>query len=44
MIKEYKKENREIYSNKVLVDDVIRGIKVFRILSEKYRNRRNDTD
>lgn len=35
-----KKENKEISSKRVLVENVIRYLKIFRILAEKYRNRR----
>lgn len=40
LTKEDKKENRRISSSRVLVENVIRSLKIFRILSEKYRNRR----
>ncbi|MBK6610740.1 MAG: transposase [Sphingobacteriales bacterium] len=40
LTKEDKKENRKISASRVLVENVIRCLKIFRILSEKYRNRR----
>jgi hypothetical protein len=40
LTKEDKMQNRKISSSRVLVENVIRGIKIFRILAEKYRNRR----
>jgi DDE superfamily endonuclease len=35
-----KMENRRISSSRVLVENVIRSLKIFRIIAEKYRNRR----
>jgi hypothetical protein len=35
-----KKKNHSISSKRVLVENVIRKIKIFKIMSEKYRNRR----
>jgi len=35
-----KKENRKISSQRVLVENIIREVKIFRIVAEKYRNRR----
>ena len=35
-----KKENQRISSSRVTVENVIRSIKIFRIIAEKYRNRR----
>jgi hypothetical protein len=35
-----KRLNRSISSSRVLVENVIRTIKIFRIVSERYRNRR----
>lgn len=32
--------NQQISSSRVLVENVIRSIKIFRIVAEKYRNRR----
>lgn len=37
---EEKKQNHEISSERVLVENIIRRIKIFRIMAEKYRNRR----
>ncbi len=37
---EDKKINQKISSSRVLVENVIRSLKIFRILAEKYRNRR----
>lgn len=37
---EQKQENKEISSNRVAVENIIRSIKIFKITSEKYRNRR----
>jgi hypothetical protein len=38
--KQDKKDNRAISSERVLAEHVIRRIKVFRIMGERYRNRR----
>jgi DDE superfamily endonuclease len=35
-----KRSNRELASRRVVVEHVIRGLKIFRILAERYRNRR----
>lgn len=35
-----KKENQKLSSSRVCVENVIRNLKIFRILAEKYRNRR----
>jgi hypothetical protein len=40
LTKEQLKHNRHICSSRMVVEHVIREIKVFRILSERYRNRR----
>ena len=40
LTKEEKKRNREISSKRIIVENVIGSVKRFRILSEKYRNRR----
>lgn len=40
LTKAEKKENRAISSDRVMVEHVIRKIKVFRIMGERYRNRR----
>ena len=37
---EQKQENRELSSQRIYVEHVIGKLKVFRILSERYRNRR----
>ncbi len=38
--KEKKKRNREISSDRVLIEHIIREVKIFRVAAEKYRNRR----
>ena len=40
LTKEDKKNNRLISSQRVSVENIIRELKIFRIVSEKYRNRR----
>ena len=40
LTKEEKKINRQISSVRVAVEHVIRKVKVFRIMAERYRNRR----
>jgi DDE superfamily endonuclease len=40
LTKEEKKANRKLASKRVKVENVIRRLKIFRILGEKYRNRR----
>ena len=40
LTKEDKKKNHEISSERVLVENVIRKVKIFRVMAEKYRNRR----
>lgn len=40
LTKEEKKENKELSSKRVVVENVIGSVKRFRILSERYRNRR----
>jgi len=35
-----KKNNQAISSSRVLIENLIRELKIFRILAEKYRNRR----
>ncbi len=35
-----KKENRDLASIRIVIEHVYRSLKVFRILSERYRNRR----
>ena len=41
LTKQERKENREISKNRIFVEHAIRFVKRFRILSERYRNRRN---
>lgn len=38
--KEDKKQNHQFSSSRVVVENVIREVKIFRILAERYRNRR----
>lgn len=40
LTKDEKKNNRSINSDRVTVEHVIRRIKIFRIMAERYRNRR----
>jgi IS5 family transposase len=40
LTKEQKKENHQLSSSRVVVENVIRALKIFRIIAEKYRNRR----
>lgn len=40
LTKHQKKENHLLSSSRVLVENVIRTLKIFRILAERYRNRR----
>ena len=40
LTKEDKKQNQEISSQRVLVENIIRKVKIFKIMAEKYRNRR----
>jgi len=40
LTKEEKLKNREISSKRIVVENVIGSVKRFRILSERYRNRR----
>jgi len=40
LTKEDKLNNARISSQRVLIENIIRDLKIFRILSEKYRNRR----
>ena len=37
---EDKIQNRKISSSRVLIENVIRSLKIFKIIAEKYRNRR----
>ncbi len=41
LTKEKRRENREISRQRIFVEHTIRFVKRFRILSERYRNRRN---
>jgi transposase len=38
--KEQKASNRALSQKRILVENIIRRLKIFRILSERYRNRR----
>ena len=40
LTKDQKKENKELSQKRILVENVIGSLKKFRILSERYRNRR----
>jgi hypothetical protein len=40
LTQEDKQRNRSISSQRVLVENIIRDVKIFRIIAEKYRNRR----
>ena len=40
LTKEQKASNHEISKERIFVENVIRRLKIFRILSERYRNRR----
>lgn len=40
LTQQQRKENKQLSSSRVLVEHVIRKLKIFRIVSEKYRNRR----
>jgi DDE superfamily endonuclease len=40
LTKEQKKKNRKLSRSRVFVENVIRKLKIFRILGERYRNRR----
>ena len=40
LTKEQKAQNRELSRERIVVEHVIRSLKIFRILSERYRNRR----
>jgi IS5 family transposase len=40
LTRQQKKENHKLSSTRVVVENVIRTLKIFRILAEKYRNRR----
>jgi len=38
--KEQKASNRALSQERILIENIIRKLKIFRILSERYRNRR----
>jgi hypothetical protein len=40
LTKEEKRANHQISSDRVIIENVIRRVKIFRIMAEKYRNRR----
>jgi len=40
LTKVQKKENHQLSSSRVVVENIIRTLKIFKILAEKYRNRR----
>lgn len=40
LTKEDKIQNQKISSSRVLIENIIRELKIFRIVAEKYRNRR----
>jgi len=40
LTKEDKMQNQKISSSRVLIENIIRELKIFRIVAEKYRNRR----
>ncbi len=40
LTKQQKKENHQLSSTRVVVENIIRVVKIFRIVAEKYRNRR----
>jgi hypothetical protein len=40
LTKEDKKNNHQISSSRVAIEHIIRRIKIFRIMAERYRNRR----
>lgn len=40
LTKEEKRANRELSRRRIVVENVIRSLKIFRILAERYRNRR----
>ena len=40
LTKEEKRANHRISSERVIIENVIRKVKIFRIMAEKYRNRR----
>jgi len=40
LTKQQKRENRKLARKRIVVENVIRHLKIFRIVAEKYRNRR----
>jgi len=40
LTKEDKQQNRSVSSKRVVIENIIREVKIFRIIAEKYRNRR----
>ena len=40
LTKEDKKQNQQISSVRITIENIIREVKIFRIIAEKYRNRR----
>jgi hypothetical protein len=40
LTKEDKKQNQRISSIRIMIENIIRDVKIFRIIAEKYRNRR----
>ncbi len=40
LTKEQKRVNQELSRRRIVIENVIRSLKIFRILSERYRNRR----
>ena len=40
LTKEDKKQNQRISSARITIENIIRDVKIFRIIAEKYRNRR----
>ena len=40
LTKDDKRNNRQISSERIVVENIIREVKIFRIIAEKYRNRR----
>ena len=40
LTQEDKQRNKRISSERVVVENIIRAVKIFRIIAEKYRNRR----
>ena len=40
LTKEDKQQNRSVSSKRVVIENIIRDVKIFRIVAEKYRNKR----